>query len=168
MAQEFRILNVFVRKRYRLFFILHLPPASLIWCLLNSFYRVRWWAIIPYSCSLFHFLIYILVSHLLSYKIVVYNFKDFLRSWNHILNMTAVQSTWKELKSFINNVLCPSASFSSVCESILATPGISVHRDLVIYVDRVSLSDLTVSHLSPTAELSHTNSLFWLCELACW
>lgn len=88
------------------------------------------------------------------------NLKDFLRSWNHIFNITAVQSTWKDLKSFINNVLCPSASFSSVCESILAASGISMHRDLVICVDRTSLSHLTVSHLSPIADLFYASSLF--------
>lgn len=41
---------------------------------------------------------------------MVYNL-DFLRSWNHIFNITAVQSTWKGLKSFINNVLCPQPLF---------------------------------------------------------
>lgn len=74
---------------------------------------------------------------------------------------------WKGLKSFINNMLRPSACFSLERESILATPGISVHGDVAVCAGRVSLSDWTVSYLSPVAELRTAASQFWPRELVC-
>lgn len=74
---------------------------------------------------------------------------------------------WKGLKSFINNMQCPSACFSLERESILATAGVSVQGDVVVCAAGASLSDWTACYLSPVAGLHTAARQVWPFELLC-